>query len=67
MTTMDNLIEEPFKKIENEELLRIFPINTVVGTRKFTEENKDRKRFSFLLNKHFLNKSFLLLAVCPCT
>ena len=48
------MIEERFRKIENEELLRIFPINTVVGTRKLTEENEDKKRFSFLLNKSFL-------------
>ena len=29
---MDDVIEERFRKIENEELLRIFPINTVIGT-----------------------------------
>ena len=43
--TMDDVIEERNRKIENEELLRIFPINVV--TQKLTEENKDRKRFSF--------------------
>ena len=30
--TMDDMIEERLRKIENEELLRIFPINTVIGT-----------------------------------
>ena len=48
ITTMDGVIEERFIKIENEELLRIIPISTVIGTRKLTEENMDRKRFSFL-------------------
>ena len=38
--TMDDKIEQRFRKIENEELLRIFPINTVLGTQKLTEENK---------------------------
>ena len=42
---MDDVIEERSRKTENEELLRIFPINMV--TQKLTEENKDRKRFSF--------------------
>ena len=37
---MDDKIEQRFRKIENEELLRIFPINTVLGTQKLTEENK---------------------------
>ena len=37
---MDDKIEQMFRKIENEELLRIFPINTVLGTQKLTEENK---------------------------
>ena len=46
--TMDEVIVERFKKIQNEELLRIFHINTVIRTRKLTEENNDRKRFSFL-------------------
>ena len=45
---MDGVIEERFRKIENEELLRIIPINTVISTRKLTEENMDRKRFGFL-------------------
>ena len=45
---MDEVIVERFKKIQNEELLRIFHTNTVIRTRKLTEENKDRKRFSFL-------------------
>ena len=45
---MDEVIEERFRKIENGELLRIFPINTVIGTRKLTEQNKDRKSFSIL-------------------
>ena len=45
---MDDVIEKRFRKIENEELLRIFPINAVIGTQKLAEENKDRKRFSFL-------------------
>ena len=48
ITTMDDVIEESFIKIENEELLRIFPINTVSGTQKLTEESKYKKRFSFL-------------------
>ena len=47
LTTMDNVIEEHFRKTENTELLRIFPINTIIGTLKLTEENKDRKRFRF--------------------
>ena len=51
---MDSVIEQRFQKIESEELLRIFPINMVIGARKVTEENKDRKKFSFLY------KSFLL-------
>ena len=38
---MDHVIEKRFKKIEKEELLRIFLINTVISTRKLTEENKD--------------------------
>ena len=46
-------VEQCFQKIEREELLRIFPINMVIGARKVTEENKDRKKFSFLY------KSFL--------
>ena len=33
-TTMDKLTEERFRKIENEELLKIFPINTVISTQK---------------------------------
>ena len=41
-------VEQRTKKIESDELLRIFPINTVVGARKVTEENKDRKKFSLL-------------------
>ena len=32
ITTTDGVIEECLRKIENEELLRVFPINTVVGT-----------------------------------
>ena len=53
ITTIDAVIDECFRKIEIEELLIIFPINTVTGAQKLTEENKDRKRFSFLY------KSFL--------
>ena len=45
---MDDVIEEHFRKMENEESCRIFLINAVIGTQKLTEENKDRKRFSFL-------------------
>ena len=41
-------VEQRIKKIESEKLFRIFPINTVVGARKVTEENKDRKKFSLL-------------------
>ena len=42
-------VEHRFRKIESEELLRIFPnINTVAGTRKVTEEIKDREKFHFL-------------------
>ena len=41
-------VEERFIEIESEALLRIFLINTVTGTRKLSEESKDRKRFSFL-------------------
>ena len=41
--TMDGVIEQRFRKIENEELLRIFLVNTVIGTRKLSEENKDRR------------------------
>lgn len=49
ITTMFRVIEECFRKIESEELLRIFPnINTVAGTRKVTEEIKDREKFHFL-------------------
>ena len=36
-----------FRKTESEELLRMFPINTVIGAQKVTEENKGRKKFSF--------------------
>ena len=38
---IDDVIGERFRKVENEELLRIFPINEKI------KENKDRKRFSF--------------------
>ena len=50
IATIDDVIEEHFRKIrkiENGELLRIFPVNTVIGTQKLIEENKDRKWFSF--------------------
>ena len=43
-TTIDNVIEEQFRKIENEELLRIFPINTVVGT-GLGKSSKNSKHF----------------------
>ena len=43
-----SLIEQRFRKIESEELLRAFPINKVMGAQKSTEENKDREKFSFL-------------------
>ena len=36
---MDDVIEQCFRKIESEELLRIFPISTMIGARKVTEEN----------------------------
>ena len=42
------MIKQHFRKTESEELIRIFPINKVIGTQKVTEENKDRKKFSFL-------------------
>ena len=45
---MDDVIEQRFRKIESEELLRIFPINMVIGARKVAEENKDRKKLSLL-------------------
>ena len=45
---MDEVIDQHFTKTESEELLRIFPINTVIGAQKATEENKDRKKFSLL-------------------
>ena len=48
------MIEQRYRKIESEELLRIFPINLVIGARKVTEENKDRKNFSFCARKFFL-------------
>ena len=51
---MDDMIEQRYRKIESEELLRIFPINLVIGARKVTEENKDRKNFSFCARKFFL-------------
>ena len=44
---MDDVTEQRLRKIDSEKLLRIFPINTVIGTRKVTEENKDRKKLSF--------------------
>ena len=51
---MDDVNEQQrFRKIESEELLRIFPINMVIGARKVAEENKDSKKLSFLY------KSFL--------
>ena len=40
ITTKDDVIEECFRKIENEESLRIFPINTVIGTQKLTSKYK---------------------------
>ena len=45
---MDDMIEQRFKKIESEEMIRIFPVNMVIGTQKVTEENKEREKFSFL-------------------
>ena len=45
---MDNLIKERFRKIENEELLKIFLINTVIGTQK-TEKGLDSWFFCFVL------------------
>ena len=33
---MDDVIEQHFRKIESEELLRVFPINTEVGAQKVT-------------------------------
>ena len=45
---MDDVTEEHFRKIENEELLIIFSINKVTGTQKLTERNKDTKSFIFL-------------------
>ena len=48
------MIEQRYRKIESEELLRIFPINLVIGARKVTEENKDRKNLSFCARKFFL-------------
>ena len=50
---MDGVTEQRFRKIESEELIRIFSINTVLGTREITEENKDRKKFSFLYKQVF--------------
>ena len=44
---MDDVIEQPVRKTESEELLRIFPINMVIGTRKLTKENKDIKKGYF--------------------
>ena len=35
------MIEEHFRKIKNEELLRIFPIKAAIDTQKLTEDNKD--------------------------
>ena len=60
---MDDVIEEHFRKMENEESFRIFPINAVIGTQKLAEENKDRKRFSFLY-KYVFPFYYLL---CPFT
>ena len=40
ITTMFRVIEECFRKIENEELLRIFRINTVIGAQKSTKQKK---------------------------
>ena len=40
---MDDVTEQRFRKIKIEELIRIFSINTVIGTQEVTEENKDRK------------------------
>ena len=39
--------EQRFRKTGSEELLRMFPINTVIGAQKITEENKGRKKSSF--------------------
>ena len=47
---MYEVIEQRCRKIESEELIRMFPINTVIDTQKVIEENKDHKRFSFLYN-----------------
>ena len=41
-------VEQHFRNIESEDLLRIFPVNTVIYAWKVNEENKDRKKFSFL-------------------
>ena len=40
MTSLTNFLQ----KFESEGLLRIFPINSVIGAQKVTEENKDRKK-----------------------
>ena len=37
------MIEERFRKIENEELLRMFSINTVIGTQKLTGDLKTER------------------------
>ena len=51
---MDDMIEQRYRKIESEELLRIFSITLVIGAQKVTEENKDRKNFSSCTSKFFL-------------
>ena len=51
---MDHMIEQRYRKIESEELLRIFSITLVIGAQKVTEENKDRKNFSSCTSKFFL-------------
>ena len=50
---MDDVTEQRFRKIKIEELIRIFSINTVIGTQEVTEENKDRKKFNFLYKQVF--------------
>ena len=42
------MTEQRFRTTESDELLSIFLINTVMGARKVTKENKDSKKFSFL-------------------